>query len=182
MKMRILLLGAMLAVLSGSVAWAGEGFPKGGGPGMEPGGPEEREALEFIKEAAPEMQDEFFRARKEKPAAFRKRLRGMAPMLKDPKTRETLKKQFKLDFEVRRLAKEMRGAKGEAKEALKKDLAKALSDQFDAKLDLQVKRLQKMKDDISDLEGRISKRKVLKGEIVKKRLAELSGDAEPWDW
>ncbi|MBI5884254.1 MAG: hypothetical protein HZB91_14255 [Elusimicrobia bacterium] len=198
---------AAMAVMSwGAAAWAGEGKAKAGGelpppPSMEdedePGGPmgrhrggpgmeadpvEEREALDFIRETAPEMQDEFLRVRKERPAAFRKKLRHMFPMLKNPETREVLKRQFKLEFQVRRLTKEMRAAKADAKEPLKKDLAKALAEQFDAKLDLQVKRLQKMKDDISDLEGRISKRKAQKDDIVKKRLAELSGDSEPWDW
>ncbi|MBI5622967.1 MAG: hypothetical protein HY924_04225 [Elusimicrobia bacterium] len=196
MRTKILLLCAVFAVTLAAPARAGQvsteeidepaGPPERRGPGKGmgagQGAAEEREALDFIRETAPEMQDEFLRARKERPAAFRKRLRHMAPMLKDPETREVLKRQVKLEFQVKRLTGEMRGAKGEAKEAVKKELAKALSDQFDAKLELQVKRLGKMKDDIAELEGRISKRKAQKSEIVQKRLAELAGDSEPWDW
>ncbi|MBI4678782.1 MAG: hypothetical protein HY748_14480 [Elusimicrobia bacterium] len=212
MRKRMMLLGAALVMGSWAGTWAagpgaGEkkgkdprGFPpppavediedgeespgpyEGRGPRNEMEGPEEREALEFIREAAPEMQDEFFRARREKPAAFRKKLRRMAPMLKDPETREALKRQIKLEFQVRRMASEMRKADGKEDEAVKKELAKALSEQFDAKLELQVKRLQKMKEDLSQLESRINKRKAQKDEIVKKRLSELSGESEPWDW
>lgn len=209
MKMKILLACVAAAVTSWTgPAWGREDGPKGGRetasregreippPGEEEGfgeergargdrelaGNEERDALEFVREAAPEMQDEFFRIRREKPGAFRKKLRRMGPMLKNPETREALKRQFRLEFQVRRMAAEMGKAEGASKEALKKDLTKVLSEQFDAKLELQVLRLKKMKEDLAQLDGRISKRKAQKDEIVKKRLGELSGEAESWDW
>ncbi|MBI5209041.1 MAG: hypothetical protein HY927_03615 [Elusimicrobia bacterium] len=152
-------------------SWAGE---------TREGG--EEEALAFIREAAPGMEDEFQRVKRERPAAFRKRLRQYMPMLKDPAMREGLARQMRLELGIRRAAQELRKADGERKAALKKDLQKSLSEQFDAKLELQVKRLQKMKDELSTLEGRIAKRRGLKDEIVKKRLAELSGESESWEW
>ena len=103
---------AVMAVMSwGAAAWAGEGKAKAGGelpppPSMEdedePGGPmgkhrggpgmeadpvEEREALDFVREIAPEMQDEFLQVRKE---ASRLPQAGTWPHAQNPETQEVL--------------------------------------------------------------------------------------------
>ena len=43
-------------------------------------------------------------------------------------------------------------------------------------------RLKKMQEEIEKLKARIEKRRSMKSQLVQKRLGELSGDTETWDW
>ncbi len=43
-------------------------------------------------------------------------------------------------------------------------------------------RCKKMQEEIEKLKARIEKRRSMKTQLVQKRLGELSGDTETWDW
>ncbi|MBI5245236.1 MAG: hypothetical protein HY922_16360 [Elusimicrobia bacterium] len=178
-----------------AAAWA----QKGPGPGREPGGPPpgmederdfppgppegEEKAMEFARESfPPEMVKDIERLRQENPDKFRRRLHDMAPILRDPEAREMMKRNMKAEFAVRRLAQGIKKAQGAEKDALKKDLEKALAEEFDAKLAGHELKLKKMQEEISNLKARIEKRKGLKDKIVQKRLGEMTGEVETWDW
>jgi len=190
---RTFVFGALCASALAAAAWAQKG-PAGPGrplqPGVEddrdapPGGPEgEERAVEFARENfPPEMVKEIEQMRQEHPDKFRQRLHGMAPMLRDPEAKAMFVRNAKAEFEVRHLCQAMKKAGPAEKEKLKKELEAALSDEFDAKLAGHELKLKKMQEEIADLKTRIEKRKALKDKIVQKRLGEIMGDVESWDW
>lgn len=177
----------LLAGLAGSWSWA-EG-PEEGPP---PGPPEaegsfspadEEKALGFVKENAPEMAQHLEKAKKENPEGYRQHMHGIVQMSRDPDMRQVFLRNMKSEQRVRKASGALRHGQGGDKEALKKELEAALSEQFDAKLAQQELQLKKMETEIGRLKARIDKRRGLKEKIVKKRVGELSGDdAEAWDW
>jgi len=192
------LFGAMLAPMLAGAAWAQKGPGPGPDqdkeppPGMEderkmpPLPPEaakdEEQARGFIRENIPEMQEEVEHLRRDNPQKYFHKLRELGPMLKDHEAREMLKRNMKAEFKVRQLVQGAKKAQGAEKETLKKDLEKALGEEFDAKLAGHELKLKKMQDEISQLKARIEKRKAVKDKIVQKRLGEMMGDVESWDW
>ncbi|MEI8190627.1 MAG: amino acid--tRNA ligase-related protein [candidate division NC10 bacterium] len=73
---------------------------------------------------------------------------------------------MKAEFKVRQLMHGAKKAQGAEKETFKKDLEKALGEEFDAKLAGHELKLKKMQDEISQLKARIEKRKAVKDKIV----------------
>ncbi len=144
--------------------------------------PEEDEALEAIRANAPEVHEELSRARRMQPRGFRKQMREFMPMMRDPDMRQVLFRNMRAEMKLRRMGEEYKGAEGARKDELKKGIETALSEQFDAKLQAHETRLKKMREEIVRLESRIDKRRKLKDQILKKRLGELSGDVEAWEW
>jgi len=178
--------GALLAALSlwaGPAAWAGDA--KGPPPeeeereeGVSPG--EEEEILGFIKGHNSEMHDHLLAVRGRNPRGFRHKMREMRPMLKHPEARDRFVRNMKGELKVRKLAQAYR--QGEDKEAVKKELRAALGEQFDAKLSAHEARISIMQKEIESLKEKIQKRKGLKDKLVEKRLNELTGEEESWDW
>jgi ParB-like chromosome segregation protein Spo0J len=185
-------LGAMLAPMLAAAAWAqkGPGPGKPPQPGMEderdipPGGPEgEEQAMEFARENfPPEMVKEIEQMRQEHPDKFRQKLHGMAPILRDPEVKAMFVRGAKAEFEVRRLVQAVKKADAAEKEKLKKELESALNAEFDAKLAGHELKLKKRQEEITNLKSRIEKRRALKDKIVQKRLGEVMGEVESWDW
>ncbi|MCX5795154.1 MAG: hypothetical protein NTY77_06665 [Elusimicrobia bacterium] len=188
----------LLASLLASLVLAGQAFAQKPPqrPGPEPGAGEEhgkpgleernpaveKEAMEYLKKQIPEIDEELERMQRDKPEVFHQRFRQYMFAYRDPKLRDEFIKGIKSDFEVRRLVQAVRQAKGDDKEKLKKDLEKALSEQFDTNLARMEFKLKRMQEEIGELKTRIDKRRSVKDQIVKKRLGELTGEVETWDW
>ena len=158
--------------------------PRPGGPGG-PGGPvgaeEEGKVLAFLKENAPDMARHIDMARREKPEEYRHRLRELAMMVRNPDMREVFLKNYAAESKVRKLVEGVRRADGADKERQSRDLEAALSEQFDAKLAQQELQVKKMQEEIGKLKARIESRRARKAQLVKKRLAEMTGDGDGWD-
>jgi hypothetical protein len=153
------------------------------GPDLDERNPAvEKEAMDYLKSQVPEMDEEIERLQKDRPEVFRQKFRRYMMAYRQPKLRDEVVKGLKTEFKVRRMVKAAREAKGDEKENAKKELGKALSEQFDANLARMETRLKKMQEGISDLKTRIEKRRGLKDQIVKKRLGELTGEVETWEW
>ena len=153
------------------------------GPGMDERNPEaEKEAMDYLKKQAPELDEELSRLKKDRPEVFHKQFQRYMIAHRNPKLRDEVIKGLKAEFKVRRLVKAVRDAKGGDKDKLKKDLEGALSEQFDANLARMEARLKKMQETIGDLKARIEKRRGLKDQIVKKRLGEMTGETETGEW
>ena len=145
--------------------------------------PKVQEALEILREEHPELHEEMMELRRENPQAFRKHLRGLVRMRKNPEARKQFLKAHETRLRVQELAKGYRHAEDKKdKAALKKELQKALSEAFDARLAQHEMRIKKMRREIKKMEGKISKRRGMKKKLVKKRLDRLTGEEEDWDW
>jgi archaellum component FlaC len=160
--------------------------PHPGGP-MGPGRDErdpavEKEAMDYLKKQVPGIDEELERLQKDRPAVFRQKFRQYMTAYREPNRRDEVVQGLKTEFNVRRLVKAVRQAKGDEKEKVKKDLEKALSEQFDSNLARMEARLKKMQETIAELKTRIEKRRAVKSQIVKKRLGELTGEVETWEW
>lgn len=192
--------GMLLASLLASLVLAGQAFAQKPpqGPGPEPGvgeehgkpgpGLEERnpavekEAMDYLKGQIPEAEGDLEQMQRDRPEAFHQRFRDYMFAYRDPERRDQFVKNLKLDFQVRHLVQALRKTKGQEKDKLKKDLEKALSEQFDTRLAGMEFKLKRMQEEIGDLKTRIDKRRALKEQIVKKRVGELTGEVETWDW
>ena len=152
-----------------------------GGPGGTVGAEEEGKVLAFLKENAPDMARHLDMARREKPEEYRHHLSELAKMVRNPDMREVFVKNYAAETKVRKLVEAARRAEGAEKDRLSKDLEAALSDQFDAKLAQQELQVKKMQEEIGKLKARIESRRGRKAQLVKKRLAEMTGDGDGWD-
>lgn len=175
-----------LAMLCGALlpagAWA-ENPPKGEEQEehrlegiLTPG--EQDEMLKFAKENNPDMARHLNALREENPEAFRRKINELAPMYRDPTIRDTFAKHMKTERRVHKAVEAYREAKGADKEAAKKELESALGDQFDSKLAMHEIHIRKMRQEITKLEKKIEKRRGLKGQMVKKKLEQLSGEGD----
>ena len=164
--------------------WGREGGKRrpGKGPGRGKGRGMEERIQDCLKESAPEVLKEIEGLGPQHLKKFRMQAHRFGPVCEDPELRKIFVRGLRSELEVRRSAKKLKDAKGEEKDKLKKDMEKALSEQFDAKLEGHQLRLKKMQDEIEKLKARIEKRRSMKAQLVQKRLGELSGDTETWDW
>lgn len=115
---------------------------------------------------------------------FRDRARGrMREMAEDPEVRKVMQAREETRITVKKLMKTYRGEKdAKKKEEIKAELKKALDSAFDADLAAQGLRIKKMEEELGKLKERIGKRKGMKQKIIDKKLGELSGDEEGWEW
>ncbi|TBR17562.1 hypothetical protein EPO15_16635 [bacterium] len=181
---KALALGLAFGLVAAGGARA-EGKPPHPGPEM-PGkgvGPEEEaNVLAFLRENAPEMAHHLEGAKRDNPEEFRKRVSELAMMVRTPDMREVFVKNFSADQKVRKAMEGVRRAEGTEKERLSKDLEAALGEQFEAKLAKQELQVKKMTEELGKLKTRIEQRRAKKAELVKRRLAEMTGEGEGWDW
>ncbi len=190
--MRRLMVGALAAVLAApSLTWAQPGGPGRGGPGPEheegfddelP--PKEREALlKELREHNPGGFKHLQKMRKAQPRKFRRRMRRMRPMLKNPKARKMMLKKWKGEWELRLLAETFKKTEDEGeKDKLKGKIRSVLNEQFDAKLKDHETHLARMEKRIAKMKERIAKRRKLKKKIVEQKLGQMTGGDESWDW
>jgi len=139
--------------------------------------------LPEIKKHSPHMHERLMRLRKHNPAEFEEKARHMLPMLRKPAQRKEFLKHIAAEYKAHELMRRYRETKDDKeKQRLKGELRAALAGEFDAKLAKHEMHLKKMKEEIARLEKRIAKRRSLKKKIVEKRLNEISGDEESWEW
>lgn len=150
------------------------------GPGPNEG--EEREVLDFLRDNNPDMARKLEDLREREPRVFRRKMMEIMPLYQDKDVRDTFVRGWKAEGKVKKLAETYRKADGKEKEPLRKELEDALGDVFDSKLAGHEIKLKRMSEELARQRERIAKRKSMKSQIVKKRLAEISGDVENWDW
>jgi len=145
--------------------------------------PEEGMIIDELKRDHPAVHESLMELRRKKPDVFRQKLWGLRPMLKDSAFRKEAIENIELELQLRKLVGAYRDSKdaGE-KTKLKGDIRQALEKQFDAKLGMNERRLAKMEKEIVELKGRIEKRRRLKKDLIDKRLGNITGDEEGWDW
>ena len=183
---KALALGAAFGLLAAGPAFAeGEGArheegPERPGKALSP--EEESKVLDFLRENAPEMARHLEGARRERPEEYRRHLPELAKMTRDPDMRVVFIKNANSEAKVRKAAEAVRRAEGADKDRLAKELETALGEQFDAKLAQQELQVKKMTDELAKLKERIEARRAKKAAMVKKRLAEMTGDGDGWDW
>jgi hypothetical protein len=191
-KTRWVWIGALASVLAmPTLAWTQPGVLGPDGPDSEheeefdeelPA--KEREALfRELRENNPEGFRRLQRMRKARPRQFRRRMRGLRPMLRDPRARELMRKGWKADARLHKLLHAFKTTekRGE-KDKLKGDIRELLNEQFDAKLKGHELHLKEMEKRIAMMKERIAKRKKLKKKIVERYLGRITGDEEGWDW
>lgn len=148
-----------------------------------PEGEEEKAVVEDLKQNHPEVFEHLMGLRKRKPEAFRQKLRGLRPMLKDKKFRGEAIENIEIELRTHKLVAAYRDAKdAKEKEKLKGEIRQALEKQFDSKLVMAEQRLLKMEEQIVELKSRIEKRRKVKKDLIDKRLGQITGDEEGWDW
>ena len=164
--------------------WGREGGKRrpGKGPSRGMGRAVEERIQGCLKESAPDVLKEIEGLGPQHLRKFRMQAHRFGPVCEDPELRKIFVRGLRSELDVRRAAKKLKDAKGEEKDKLKKDMEKALSEQFDAKLEGHQVRLKKTQEEIEKLKARIEKRRSMKSQLVQKRLGELSGDTETWDW
>lgn len=138
--------------------------------------------LTFLRENRPEMARHLEGVKRERPEEYRKHIAEMGKMVRDPDMREVFLKNSGAEAKVQKAAEAARRAEGADKERLSKELEAALGEQFDAKLAQQELQVKKMTEEIGKLKGRIEARRAKKPQLVKKRLAEMTGEGDGWDW
>lgn len=143
---------------------------------------EEREVMDEVREHNPEMAKHLLEAKERKPEFFRHKVLEIHRMRRSPEMKQLFQRNMKSEGKVRKLVEAYRRAEGREKDSARAELEAALAEQFDAKLAGHELHLKKMQEELAKQKERVAKRKAMKDQIVKKRLAELSGDVEAWDW
>lgn len=143
---------------------------------------EEREILDFVRGHDEEMAERISRLRRERPEMFRRRLREVSHMYRDPEIRERFVRQHKARREIHRLVQDYRKAQGKDKDAVKAKLHKALSELFDLDAGNKELQIKKMQEQIGKLREKIAQRRAKKDALVRKRLERLTGEEEDSDW
>lgn len=172
-------------VAAGTARAEGKVPPHESGPekaGKAVGAEEEANVMAFLRENAPEMAHHLEGAKRDNPDEFRKRMSELANMVRNPDMREVFAKNMSADGAVRKAMEGVRKAEGAEKERLSKELEAALGEQFDARLAKQELQVKKMTEELGKLKSRIESRRAKKAELVKRRLAEMTGEGEGWDW
>ncbi|TPW22047.1 MAG: hypothetical protein FD126_80 [Elusimicrobia bacterium] len=143
---------------------------------------EETKVLTFLRENRPEMAHHLEGAKRERPDEYRRHIGEMAKMVGNPEMREVFLKTSGAEAKVHKAAEAVRRAEGAEKDRLTKELEAALGDQFDAKLAQQELQVKKMTEEIGKLKARIEARRAKKAQLVKKRLADMTGEGDGMDW
>lgn len=177
---KALALGLSLGLAAATVRAEGAGE----GPGAEAGVGAEDEAkvLDFLRENRPEMARHLEGAKRERPDEYRKHVGELSRMVRNPDMREVFLKTSAAEAKVQKAAEAARRADGAEKDRLVKELEAALGEQFDAKLAQQELQVKKMTEEIGKLKARIEARRAKKASMVKKRLADMTGEGDGWDW
>jgi len=146
-------------------------------------------ALGFLRENDPEMHREVQEQREAHPEEFRRQFRrhleGFRQIrhARDPEIKERFIRNIKSGFRLHRLAEKARKAESEKEKAeLKPKLTEALEEMFEAHLAAQELQVARMQKELARVKGRIDKRRKEKAAIVEKKLEELTGESESFEW
>ena len=175
---------------------AGGEVPLGGpmrkGDRMMALSPEQRQKfMEFLREYDPRVLQQLKKTQAERPGEFGKRLSGewrrlgqlMMLREKDPKLFGALIKQRDLSRESRELASSVRAAKTEEeKEALREELAENLNQIYDLQQEMWEEKIAALEKRLNELREMLEKRAQHRGEIIERRIKELTGEEKYLNW
>lgn len=138
--------------------------------------------MKYLNQSAPEVYRELEIASVKNPKTYEAQMRLLIPMYKDTELRDVFFRSLKISYEVRSLSAKLRNAKASESAAIKDSLRKALSAQFDAKLELQGVQLNKLLAGIAAQKEEIKARRAKKAVLVEKRLSAIVNAQESGDW
>lgn len=88
----------------------------------------------------------------------------------------------RMDMESRRLARQVRNAEGAERERLEGELEELLAEIFEKKQALRAQRIERLQDELDKLETDQRQRTSARQEIIERRLRELLGERDVYDW
>jgi uncharacterized membrane protein YccC len=154
--------------------------------------PEQRQKfMEFLREYDPRVLQQLKKIQAERPGEFGQRLSGewrrlaqlMVLRVKDPKLFDALIKHRDLSRESRELASSVRAAKTEEeKEALREELAENLNQIYDLQQEMWEEKIAALEKRLNELREMLEKRAQHRGEIIERRIKELTGEEEYLNW
>lgn len=187
--MHILLLAATLAAAAPSTGTIASGLQaeaaetqKEAALEFERAKAEIQEAFDYLRIHAPMVQKMLDYLRAESPADFRRKVRELVDFSDDPQLRERLAASMKMEAAIREKALALSKAPEADRPALRRDLEKQVALLFDAKMETRDLIARKLEKEAGELRREVSRRRAKKAELVKKRVAELTGTGDDLDW
>lgn len=102
---------------------------------------------------------------------------------KDPESYQRLLKEMKLDGKLRRLSKEYRDSKDEAKKKeLKAQMKPVVEQLFDIRTQNREREVKEISKKVKQLQEMIQKRKTNKNTIIERKLQEVTGEMQGMEW
>ena len=89
---------------------------------------------------------------------------------------------WEMEREASRLAREARRAEGDEREKLEKELEKKLEAIFERKMELREKHVERLEEMLEEARTRLEERRKAREEIIKRRLRELLGEEDVYEW
>ncbi len=93
----------------------------------------------------------------------------------DPEVRE-------MEREASRLAREVRRAEGDEREQLEAELQEKLEAIFERKMELREKRVERLEESLEEARSRLEERRKAREEIIRRRLRDLLGEDDLYEW
>lgn len=87
-----------------------------------------------------------------------------------------------MEMKSHKLARKIRNAEDSDKAELETELDELLDQIFDEKLEVQQERVNNMTEELQKLRGRVDERRSSRQEIIRRRLSELLGSRDAFDW
>lgn len=88
----------------------------------------------------------------------------------------------RMDAASRRLAREARRAEGAERDRLEQELQEKLNEIFEKKQALRAERIERLRSELEEAEAEQAERQELRQEIIDRRLKELLGERDKYDW
>lgn len=148
------------------------------------------EEWQWIKEEFPEKYEKLMQLKEKNPQGFEKegmQLRRLVMLRRlkteDPEAYAMSKKLFELEEKAAGLAEEYKKESSlKQKEKIKGEIQGALNEAFDLKLTIEERKLNGLKDKLSELEKSLEKRKSNRDEIIGKHLEGLLQEEDSLRW
>ncbi|WP_457651172.1 hypothetical protein [Rhodocaloribacter sp.] len=87
-----------------------------------------------------------------------------------------------MEREASRLAREARRAEGDEREKLEAELQEKLEAIFERKMELREKRVEKLEEALEEARTRLEERRKAREEIIQRRLRDLLGEEDLYEW
>ncbi|MBS2040411.1 hypothetical protein JST97_35820 [bacterium] len=166
--------------------WRPPGPPPGppGPPHLMPASPER--VQQFLQQNYPEKAQQLQSLKAQKPEAYRRSLgelnRALGPLMHlemaDPQRFKEQLAEFKLEDQVRGLARAFKEASQAQKSGLREQLKPLLEEQFQSRQKHERERLQHLKKMVQEMESRLAERESKRTEIIQHHLDELTTGQE----
>lgn len=149
-----------------------------------------QKALQHLKRRNPEQFYRLQELRQTNPDQVREHLRGMVDQVKhlwemkkrNPERFKQIERMEELEAESNGLARAVREAKGEEKAAARDNLREHISKLFDEREKGREQEIQELEKRLQELRALSEKRRAAKDEIIKRRIAEMSGEGDDMRW